>query len=264
MYARKLTKEELLASGITEVTTDGHVFVGEDEIFPTPNKAGYLMFNIYDFDENGNKIKIPHAKSVFGYIYKTRSIGLHRLMWAWHKGEVPNGMVVDHINNKHCDLEDYNLKNLDCTTQRHNVRKERTLSTREIKCQLSKPRSYYADKLAAFERDYEQAKLDKDADRTHKIRSVISQYQARLRYWDSHAEEAKEIINMENTTMELKTAKKLRTERIKALKALAKAAKQRGDLNRWHNLLRAANNYDAFPPEKILEIIAKEEKRNEK
>jgi hypothetical protein len=51
---------------------------------------------------------------------------------------------------------------------------------------LNKPRSFYEDKLAGYEKAYEEAKLNKDADLAHKLRAYISQTRARLRYWDSH------------------------------------------------------------------------------
>lgn len=194
MYARKLTKEELVKTGITEVTKDGHVFKGEDEILPTVTKQGYLIHVIYDFDENGNKIKVPNENSVFGYNYKQRSVGLHRLMWAWFYDEVPEGMIVDHINNKHQDLEDHHLDNLQCITQGENIAKERSYwNVREIKCNLKKPRSFYQDKLEGYILAYEQAKENKDAKGAHALRANIAQTRARLRYYDSHILEALEV-----------------------------------------------------------------------
>lgn len=190
MYARKLTKEELMKNGITNVTLDGHVFKGEQEEIPTINKNGYFIHEIYDTDENGNRIKIAKANSAFGYVYKTRCLGLHRLMWAWHYEEVPEGMVVDHINNCHELLEDYDLSNLQLLTPAENLAKERTnWHISEIKCNLSKPRSFYETKLANYIAAYEQAKIDKDAKAAHALRSNISQTRARLRYYDNHIAE---------------------------------------------------------------------------
>lgn len=196
MYARKLTKEELMKSGITNVTEDGHVFRGEEELIPKVNNKGYFTHFIYDFDENGNYIKIPNPKSAFGYNYKMRSVGLHRVIWAWVNEEVPDGMVVDHINNQHTTLEDYSLSNLQVLTPGENVRKNRIFptSTREIKCKLNKPRSHYENKLAQFTQKYEQAKKDHNARAAHHLRTQMSQYRARLRYYDSHIQEAAVII----------------------------------------------------------------------
>ena len=142
MYARKLTKEELLRDGITEVTPEGKVFRGELEVIPKTTKQGYFLHFIYDRDDEGNIVKKPNSKSVYGYVYKTRSIGLHRLMWAWFNNEVPTGYVVDHKNNKHYTLEDYRLNNLQLLTPRENLKKERKASSAEFKCKLDRPRSY--------------------------------------------------------------------------------------------------------------------------
>ena len=191
MYARKLTKDELLTGGITKVTEDGRVFKGEEEIIPTVNKQGYFMHSIYYLDENGNKIRIDKPNSAFGYVYKRRSIGLHRVMWAWFHGEVPDGLIVDHISNKHSELKDYELSNLQLLTPKENTTKNRELSTREMPCRLDKPRSFYEDKLTQLTEEYEQAKQDKDAEKVHKLRTYLSQYRARLRYYDNHIKEFK-------------------------------------------------------------------------
>ena len=53
-YGRELTKEQLIASGITEITPEGRVFRGEIEVNMTKTANGYLVFSIYDRDEKGN------------------------------------------------------------------------------------------------------------------------------------------------------------------------------------------------------------------
>lgn len=192
MYGKRLTKEELLENGITEVTIDGRVFKNGEEVKPIIGDKGYFMFNIYDKDDEGNKIKVPKKNTNFKsqYTYKSRAIGLHRLMWAWHFGEVADGMVVDHISNSHDKLEDYHLDNLQLLTPGENLAKERdNWNVWELKCQLNKPRSFYENKLKGYEMVYEQAKKDHDAEAVHKLRSNISQTRARLRYYDSHIAE---------------------------------------------------------------------------
>ena len=82
MYARKLTKDELMEFGITDVTTTGRVFKNGKEVHYVIDNQGYFMYRIYDKDENGNRIKImkPDATKDYHYTYKYRAIGLHRLM----------------------------------------------------------------------------------------------------------------------------------------------------------------------------------------
>lgn len=192
MYARKLTKDELMEFGITEVTTTGRVFRYGEEVNYTIDNQGYFMYRIYDKDENGNKIKIPKSANAkdYEYTYKYRAIGLHRLMWAWHYGEVPEGMIVDHKNNSHTHIEDYYLSNLQLLTPAENIAKERdNWHVSELKCNLNKPRSHYENKLEGYTLAYEQAKKDKDAKAAHSLRCNISQARARLRYYDRHIDE---------------------------------------------------------------------------
>lgn len=92
-------------------------------------------------------------------------------------------MVVDHINNNKTDNR---IDNLQLLTAKDNVWKNRICDVRELKCKLNKPRSFYEEKLKRYEQLYEAAKLDKDANLVHKLRSYTSQCRAKLRYWDSH------------------------------------------------------------------------------
>lgn len=190
MYCRKLTKDELLDFGISEVTKTGRVFKNGEEVNYTVDNQGYFMYRIYDKDENGNKIKIYSGPKDYEYTYKYRAIGLHRIMWAWHYGEVPEGMIVDHKNNSHDHIEDYYLSNLQLLTPGENIAKERdNWHVRELKCSLNRPRSYFENKLEGYTIAYEQAKKDKDVKGAHRLRCNIAQNRAFLRYYDSHIDE---------------------------------------------------------------------------
>lgn len=198
-YARRLTKDDLLKNGITAITEDGRVFKGEEEmtyysIKGTEYQEPYLGISIYDEDEDGNKIKISRegryvrkdgsVRAYDSYVYRMRMIGLHRVMWAWFHGEVPDGYVVDHIDNKHGILSDYRLSNLQLLTPAENLAKERGESTKMLKCKVDRPRSYYEDKLNRYTEEHEQAKRQHDAEKCHKLRTNLAQTKARIRYWD--------------------------------------------------------------------------------
>ena len=222
-YAKKLTKADLIADGITDITKEGRVFKGNKEIFPhwLPNKktGDYLGIFIYERDSEGHLIKgkdkIKKYTRKDGSIGETtswhaklRTIGLHRAIWAWYYNEVPEGFVVDHINNQHSTLEDYHLTNLQLLTPKQNLAKDKAPSTRELKCQLNKPRSFYEDKLKKFEALYESAKLNKDAEEAHKLRANIAQTKARLRYYDNHKKEVPEMTEFQKDLLELAGWKK--------------------------------------------------------
>ena len=98
----------------------------------TEKQKNYIYFNIYELDEEGQYIKVPIKRVFKGckkisdtYIYKQRTIYLHRAIYAWYKGEVPQGMVVDHIDNKHETPYDNRPENLQLLTQAENVVKEK-------------------------------------------------------------------------------------------------------------------------------------------
>ena len=197
-FASRLTKEMLVANGYELITEDGKVFKNGKQIIPFQDKKdGYLKIYIYDFDEDGNKIKIPMTrlrkwckKPGNTYSFKTRTIGLHRAMWAWIYGSVEEGYVVDHKSNKHTSIEDYHISNLQLITQRENSIKDRKASTKEIKCKLDKPISYYEDKLAHYEDLYQKAM--KDGDKKEIRKQALNTYiqRAKIRYWLSHKVEA--------------------------------------------------------------------------
>ena len=195
IFASKLTKEMLVANGIELITEDGTVIRNGKQVIPTKSRQGYLMLNLHELDKDGNKIKIPRTRIRKGckkpshtYDYKRMTVGLHRAMWAWIYGVVEEGYVVDHKNNKHTSIEDYHISNLQIISQRENLTKDREIkSTKEIKCKLNKPLSYYEDKLAHYEDLLKKATNQKEA---HKQSLNIYNQRARIRYWLSHKAEA--------------------------------------------------------------------------
>ena len=196
-YARRLTKEVLIASGIELITEDGVVIKNGKQVIPTQNKNGYLQLYIYDLDESGNKIKVPITVLRKGcknptntHNYKKTTVGLHRAMWAWIYGVVEEGWIIDHRSNKHTSIEDYHISNLQKISQRENSIKDRKASTKELKCRLDKPLSYYEDKLIYYEDLYQKAKKEGNREEAHKQRVNTYNQRAKIRYWLSHKAEA--------------------------------------------------------------------------
>ena len=241
-YASRLTKDELIKGGISLVTEDGYVFRGEEQLRPSISAGGYFAFPLYELDENGNKIKNPITRQFKGckkptdtYTYKLRSIGLHRLMWAWFHGEVPEGYVVDHISNKHETQEDYHLSNLQLLTPSENLAKERnSWHIKELKCKLNKPRGFYEDKLAKYEALYEEAKTNHNAKEVHKLRSNIANTRARLRYYDNHIDEVNEIKESIKMTLEEKIEKQADKKDLQILQEWKKVFREAGNKGMWH------------------------------
>ena len=101
------------------------------------NDCVYSVHPIYDLyasDENGNiiniikKVPIKGKKEYNGYIHigvrkyrgKLKMYYTHRFVWECFNGIIPEGKVIDHINNK---KEDNELSNLQLVTQQQNCKK---------------------------------------------------------------------------------------------------------------------------------------------
>lgn len=281
-YAKELTKEALIEAGIKEITADckvifdnGHILEKEEDFGRL--KQGYLIFSIYALDENGNKIKKPLKRKFKGcknlintYCYKTVVIGLHRAMWAWFNGSVPNGFVVDHIDNKHTTLYDNRLENLQLLTPAENLAKEKKeRSIRLEKCNMSKPLSYYEEKLNYYLSLYQKEK-DLNSSNTaeaHTLRSNIGIYRAKIRYWKAHEEEHHPLVKdkaLKTKAKELAKAEhKKRLQEIKFLKEIVDEAnalykKERSLKNKytWKLAIKNYNDYlknHPFKKQKNLE-----------
>ena len=101
------------------------------------NKCVYSVHPIYDLyaaDQNGNIIhlikKVPNKGSVKDNDYSMTSVRkhgcrqkrvyVHRFVWECFNGDIPEGQVVDHIND---DKQDNRLCNLQLMTQQQNCKK---------------------------------------------------------------------------------------------------------------------------------------------
>lgn len=190
-YASELTKEELVKMGVVAVDPiEARVFGTNGELRPVKTSAGYLMVNLYEVDNNGNRIKIAIKRQYKGckkisntWCYKMRLVGLHRLIWAWEYGKVEAGYVIDHINNKHLELEDYTISNLQKITQYENLHKDSKYDPRVLKPAKNRGVDYYQAKLEYYSKLYEQAKKDHNALMAHRYRSNMAHNRAKINYF---------------------------------------------------------------------------------
>jgi hypothetical protein len=180
-YAREVTKEYLQKLGVEHVSTDAkEIIVNGQAVTPVPTKnskkGDRLYYNVRLYDKDTDTF------------YEA---GIHVLNYVWNNSDKPQGLVIDHIDN---DADNNDISNLQCITPSENVAKDRSnWNVREIKCQLDKPRSFYETRLEGYMMAYEQAKQDHDAEAAHHFRTNIAQTRARLRYYDSHIEEARAV-----------------------------------------------------------------------
>ena len=184
-YAKEITREYLESLGVRDVFPLLHrCYLNTDKEGPRIKDAlydgHYYIMQLYDPNV---RAKVDPSKRDFhdGEIY----IPFHRLVYAWFKGKVPTGMVVDHIDDDKLNNDPNNLQLL---TPAENIAKNRPgVNTREIKCKLSRPLAYYETELEIAIEEYELAKNKGDAIKAHRMRSMISYRRAQIRYYKKNS-----------------------------------------------------------------------------
>ena len=185
-YAAELTKEHLMKLGITDVTPDGlHIYKGSEELAQyipkTKNvKRRYFRVSLYDPELRQATPKEERTKTTGAII-----IPVHVINYVWNRGPRKLGLVVDHIDNNQLNNH---IDNLQLISQRENVMKEREVSTKQLKCKLDRPLSYYEDKLTYYEELYQKAVKDGNQEEARKQRANTYTQRAKIRYWLAHKE----------------------------------------------------------------------------
>ena len=252
-YAKTLTRDYLEYLGITFVSEDGtKIMKGDTEITQHQLNSTYRTIILYD-PAVRKAIPLDQRNSGSGQII----FGVHRIVYTWYHRIIPQGFVIDHINNNKLDNR---LENLQLLTPQDNINKTRVSSIKEIRCQMTKPREFYENKLNKYSELYEKAKENRDAEAAHKFRCNIAQCKARLRYWDSHKEEYDKYLKTKEKNNKDKADWRNDVRDIKMLKELAKQAKNESDLHRWHQLNEIIKNwksYDSDLKEQLIQVILK-------
>lgn len=241
-FAQRLTKEDLIRAGIKDIYFDPdeakyHIIRNDGkELKLYKGKIRYFYFTIYLIDEDGNRVKKPvkrkfkHCKKESNtYKYKTKNITLHRGVYAWFKGEVPEGYVVDHIDNKHDTQYDSRIDNLQLITQQENSTKDRPNNVRtEIPCDMKKPIQHYIDKCNYWLLEYEREKKERSSSTecAVKCRTYYNAYKKRIRYWYKHQSEHEEFIKSESARVSAQDYIQDRRSKIKQYKQEIKEAKE--------------------------------------
>ena len=262
-YARQLTKEDLIKAGIKDIFYNPydlkyHVLTKNDkEIRLSKNKQNYLYFSIYELDDEGQHIKRPIKRKLKNckkisdtYIYKTKALPLHRAIWAWTKGEVPEGMIVDHIDNKHETHYDNRIENLQLLTPAQNLAKERPVSMYMVTCDMKKPIEYYIDKYNYWILEYKEEKEENSSstEYAHKCRCSYNMYKKKIEYWYQHKEKYENNQKLEKAITFAKEYQEERISKIKWFKHKIKEAKANNDLEKWHQFVGYYNDYLKIKP----------------
>lgn len=221
---KQITKSYLEYLGITDVTPDGRIFTKNGELKPSlrgPKGGERLSVLLHDSEKYKSvpKEKRNHSS---GQVL----ILVHKAVYAWFHGEIPYTKEVHHVD---CDPLNNSITNLEALTHEEHVAKHAAMragtikvydSTRELKCKLNVPRKWYEEKIVELEKLYKEAKLNRDSEQAHSLRSNMSQMRAKLRYYDSHIEEAQNLAEFKKDLSELQAWKKI--------------FKSQGNLRNWH------------------------------
>lgn len=224
---KQITKSYLEYLGVTDVTTDGKVFTknGERKYFSENGRSKRLLILFHDPEKYKNVPK-EKRKDSSGSV----GIKLHQVVYAWFNGEVPYGKEIHHIDHNYLNNS---ITNLEALT--HEEHRAKHAGTKELKCRLDRPREWYEKKLAEFEAIENKTKVNYDK---------ISNYRAKLRYYDNHIEEAHQ-------------AQKDKRD-LAMLKELAKQEKQAQNITKWHQLNEIIKNwksYDSKLKEQLIKVI---------
>lgn len=224
-YAAELTKDYLMKLGITDVTPDGlHIYKGSEELAQyipkTKNvKRRYFRVSLYDPELRQATPKEERTSTTGAII-----IPVHVINYVWNRGPRKLGLIVDHLDNN--PLNNH-IDNLQLISQKENTTKDREESTRELKCKLDRPLSYYEDKLAYYEDLYQKAVKEGNQEEAHKQRANTYTQRSKIRYWLSHKEEAEALIAKKQAYLETKLDSDIYHAKAKIIRLLKENVSKR-------------------------------------
>lgn len=178
IYAKEITKDYLKKLGVEYVSEDGLTVIvkGTPAKFRKTYSGKRPYFNV-QFHDPDLYASVPkeERKASSGQV----TIGVHVLNFVWNKEPIkPQGLVVDHKDNNSTNNHKDNLR---LVTVKLNVTKDRNRPPRIVRMPKYITLEKIESKLAHYYELYEQAKADHDADTTHKLRSSLSDWNAKKR-----------------------------------------------------------------------------------
>ena len=251
MYAKKLTKEQLINLGIYSISEDGKEIIYKS---PTLNTTRIIK-------------QLEHADGYLRISFnRLKSMGVHRVVYAWFHGEVPEGMVVDHKDN---DKKNNNIKNLQLLTPHENLCKGTTKCTKVTKCKMTKPREYYEEKVNYYFDLYEKIKKSGDWKKAHNINSLLNSARAKLRYWDLHKDEYEKFLYEKNKVVKEKDLWRRSIRCRKHAAEIGRYYKSKKILQEWHIWVNLKNKpelsmSDCYAIELTYSLLEKEINEYEK
>lgn len=218
-----LTREYLQFLGIKDVSEDGTV-IG----------ASGRPIAVRD---NGHKYKVMGFNRA--ELGKPFNLYIHHIVWAWFNGRLEPDTDIHHKDKNPANNALSNLIAMSHSEHLRMHKLERQIaSTRELKCQLNKPRSFLEEKLAKYEAEYLTAPSLYGKSTHPKYKAIIANInntRARLRYYDSHIDEVNEIKETTKMTLEEKIAKEQDRKDLQILQYWKKVFRDAGNKKMWHH-----------------------------
>ena len=112
MYCKKLTKQELLDAGLTDVK----YIDGQWRVFRhwrknnSKNKTDLEISVTLACGKHKYRPNKYYQKITFSVNRKMYNIPISRLVYVWYKGDIPDGYIVTHINGDSFDNRPENLQ----------------------------------------------------------------------------------------------------------------------------------------------------------
>lgn len=176
-YATGMNKQYLEYLGITYVSEDGKTILGKDgKELKQHNDGRYLLIQAYDPIKRQSTPKELRTNTSGSMM-----IGVHRVVYTWFNGFIPNGLLVDHINN---DKMDNKIENLQLLTPEQNLFKNSKNKEKKV-YSLPKKMELTYESCENLLNDclikYEEAKLNHDSKLAHKLRGYKVKYESWLK-----------------------------------------------------------------------------------
>lgn len=221
---KQITKSYLQYLGVTEVTPDGRVFTKNGELKPQIIGHGDRLAIKFHDPEKYKATPKEKRNSGSGTVW----ILFYHAVYAWFNLEVPYGKEIHHKDGNYLNNA---IDNLEALT--HDEHRAKHASTRELKCRLDISREWYQKQLDELEAIENKTKVNYDS---------ISNYRAKLRYYDSHIKEAEQMTNYKKDLEELKYWKQ--------------RFREAGNKAMWHQCCKVEKLAKESPIEQAQKIVA--------